>query len=187
MKQHTDKDSAKLRKLQNLYNSIANLIWSVLGLTPVSVFCYNHIELKLLYIFLGISFLPIFFPNSFFDKIQLGKTTTIYKKLGVPFINKIAQNGDIINRLIRKKFPDFKAVSFRKQSTKRLQQQTYIYEKFHFVLFIFFSLATIYALNKKYFDWAFILCLTNLAYNIYPNLLQQYIRIKLMIFTEKLN
>jgi len=69
MKQHTDKDSAKLRKLQNLYNSIANLIWSVLGLTPVSVFCYNYIELKLLYIFLGISFLLIFFPNSFFDKI----------------------------------------------------------------------------------------------------------------------
>jgi hypothetical protein len=185
MNQVTEKDSAKLRKLQNSYNLIPNFIWSVLSLTPISVFCYKYIELKLLYVFLAISALPIFFPNSFFDKIQLGKTTTIYKKLGVPIINKIAQNGDIINRHIRRQFPDFKVVTFQKPSTNRLLQQTYLYEKFHFVLFIFFILATVYALSKKYFGWALILTLTNLVYNIYPNLLQQYIRIKLMLFTRK--
>jgi hypothetical protein len=187
MNQNTDKDSARLRRLQNLYNLIPNLIWSILSLTPISVFCYNLIELKLFYIFLGISALPIFFPNSFFDKIQLGKTTIIYKRLGVPIINKIAQNGDIINRLIRKQFPGFKVVNFRKPSTNRLLQQTYIYEKFHFILFVFFSLVTAYALSKKDFGWALILSLTNLAYNIYPNLLQQYIRIKLILFTKKSN
>ena len=185
MRQKTDKDSAKHRKLQNLYNLMPNLVWSILSLTPISIFCYDHIKLKLLYIFLGISILPVFFPNSLFNKMQLGKTTTIYKKLGVPIINKIAQNGDIINRLIRKQFPDFKVVTFRKPSTNRLLQQTYIYEKFHFVLFIFFSLATVYALSKKYFGWALIFTVSNLAYNIYPNLLQQYIRIKLMLFTKK--
>ena len=99
--------------------------------------------------------------------------------MGVGFINRYAQNGAIINGLIKKQFPDFKVVAFKRQSTKQLIHQTYIFEKFHFILFVFFSLVTVYAMVKQYFLWAFVIAPTNIIYNIYPNLLQQYIRVKL--------
>ena len=170
---------AKIKRLQSLYNAVPNTIWSLLGFVPVSVFCYKHTEPKFIYIFSAISIIPLFLPNIFFDKIQISKSTALYKKLGILFINRFAQNGAIINGLIKKQFPDFKVVEFKRQSAKKLIQQTYIFEKFHFILFVFFSLVTVYAMVKQYFLWAFVIALTNIIYNIYPNLLQQYIRVKL--------
>jgi len=170
---------AKIKRLQSLYNAVPNTIWSLLGFVPVSVFCYTHTEPKFIYIFSAISTMPLFLPNIFFDKIQISKSARLYKKMGVGFINRYAQNGAIINDLIKKQFPQFKVVAFKRQSTKQLIQQTYIFEKFHFILFVFFSLVTVYAMVKQYFLWAFVIALTNIIYNIYPNLLQQYIRVKL--------
>jgi hypothetical protein len=123
--------------------------------------------------------IPLLLPNIFLDKIQISKSTGLYKKMGILFINRFAQNGAIINGLIKKQYPDFKVVAFKRQSAKKLIQQTYIFEKFHFILFVFFCLVTVYAIVKQYYSWAFIITLTNLIFNIYPNLLQQYIRIKL--------
>ena len=167
------------------YNMIPNLVWSVLNLTPISVFCYQEIRLKLLYIFLAISLLALFVPASFFNTIQLGTTTSIYRKIGVRYLNKFTQNGEIINGLIRKKFPHYKIISNSTRSINKLIRQIYIFEKFHFILFLFFALATIYALRQNYWQWTIILCLTNLAYNIYPNLLQQYIRIRLTTLLKR--
>jgi len=179
-------NASRLKTMLAWYNMIPNLIWSVLNLVPVTVFCYNFVDRSSLYTFIAISILPVFFPNSFFDKIQLGKTTAIYKKLGVDLVNKLAQNGDIINKLIRKKFPGYKAISYQRSSINKLLQQTYIYEKFHFVMFVFFCLVMAYALIKTYPGWAVIVFVCNLFYNVYPNLLQQYIRVKLMLYKEKL-
>ncbi|MDB5260958.1 MAG: hypothetical protein JWQ14_239, partial [Adhaeribacter sp.] len=160
-------------------------IWSVINLVPVSVFCYTLLDLTWLYAFIGISLLPMFFPNSFLNKMQLGKTTATYKKLGVDIINKVTQNGDYINRLVRKRFPAYRAITYQRSSVNKLLQQTYMYEKFHFMMFVFFGLTTGYALSHHYFGWAFIISITNVVYNIYPNLLQQYIRLKLLLFSQK--
>jgi hypothetical protein len=53
------------------------------------------------------------------------------------------------------------------------------------MLFVFFALATVYALWKGLAGWAVILSLTNLLYNVYPILLQQYIRVKLAVYYKK--
>ena len=183
---HKNKELAKRKRLQNVYNTIPNLLWSVLCLVPVTMFCYQFIQVEWFWIFLITSILFLFLPNTFFDKIQLANTTTVYKKLRVPIVNKFVQNGDIINRRIRKKIPNFKTVMLNKLSAKKLLQQTYIFEKFHFMLFVFFSLTTLYALFNQYIKWTIILLLTNLFYNVYPNLLQQYIRVKLKRYERKL-
>ena len=57
--------------------------------------------------------------------------------------------------------------------------QTYLFEKFHFSLFLFFAFMTIHAGSHGYWYWVLILTISNLLYNVYPNLLQQYIRVKL--------
>lgn len=173
-----NKELAKRKRLQNFYNTIPNLFWSVLCLVPIMMFCYQLMQVKWFSVFLAISIFSLFLPNTFFDKMQLANTTTIYKKLGVHRVNKFVQNGDIINSRIRKETPDFKVISLNRLSVKKLLQQTYIFEKFHFMLFMFFILAMLYALIKQYYVWTFILLFTNLLYNVYPNLLQQYIRVK---------
>ncbi len=178
-------DLSKLKKRKELYNMVPNVIWSILNLVPVSVFCYRLMNLSLFFTFLAPALLTVFLPNSFFNKMQLGTTTSIYKKLGVHIVNKVAQNGDVINALIRKRFPDYKVISSQRSSINKLLQQTYMFEKFHFMMFVLFSLITVYALGKSYFGWAIAISVTNLAYNIYPNLLQQYIRLKLMLYKKR--
>jgi hypothetical protein len=179
MSSYTERDVAKIKKLLNWYNMIPNVVWSVINLVPISIYCYNRVDHGLLYIFIALSIIPGFFPNSFYDKIQVGRTPRIYKRLGASFVNKLAQNGAIINRLMRKKFPGYKTIVYQRSSINKLLQQTYMFEKFHFIMFVFFVLITFYALVKRHFWWVIVISVTNLLYNIYPNLLQQYIRLKL--------
>lgn len=175
------KDLARIKKLVALYNVFPNVIWSVLNLLPISIFCYSLINIRLFYAFLIISLFSIFRPKSFFNLIQLGKTPSFYKRTGVTFINRFTQNGDVINGLIRKKFPQYKVVSAGRQSINKVLQQTYMFEKFHFTVFLFFILVTVYALKHDYFWWAFILSVNNLIYNVYRCILQQYIRARLQL------
>ena len=158
---------------------IPNLVWTFLFLLPVGIFCYTLVNLRSVLFLFGMSLLPIFFPNSFFDAIQLSRNPAFYKRIGVKHINKFAQNGTLLNRYLRNKYPDFKPVSTNKSSLKKTYNQTYFFEKFHFTMFIFFTAVTVYALVKSYLLWALILSICNLFYNIYPNLLQQYMRLKI--------
>ena len=179
-------EDAKIKNLLIWYNSIPNLLWSIINLVPISVFCYDLISLPTLFIFLAISLIPTLLPNSVLDRIQIANNPAIYKRLGVHWVNRLTQNGDIINRLIRRKFPTYQGVAKNKTSIDTLIKRTYMFEKFHLLLFVFFSLVMIYAILNGYYLWACVILLTNIIYNIYPNLLQQYIRLKLILHRNKL-
>jgi Glycosyl-4,4'-diaponeurosporenoate acyltransferase len=174
-----ERESDKIKKSVAAYNMIPNLVWTILFLSPVVIFCYTFINLRSIFILLGMSLIPIFFPKSFFDAIQLSRKPSFYKRAGVKYINKFAQNGTILNRYMKKKYPKFKTVPTSKLSLEKNYHQTYFFEKFHFSLFIFYAAMTVFALAKSYLLWALILSICNLFYNIYPNLLQQYMRLKL--------
>ena len=158
---------------------IPNLLWTALFLVPITIFCFNFVNAKMIYILLGVSLIPIFFPNSFFDKIQVSWNTHWYRNIGVKYINTFAQSGSLINRILKKKYPDYKAVSPTKASIRKQYYQTYLFEKFHFSLFLIFTCMTIYAGIRGHWYWVLTLLISTLFYNIYPNLLQQYIRVKL--------
>ena len=185
MTKYHDRELLRIKRLLNWYNMIPNVAWSVLNLVPVSIYCYNRVGHRSLYIFIAISVIPGFFPNSFFDRLQMGRTTRTYRKLGVGFVNKLAQNGTIINRMIKKRFPGYKMITRQRSSINQLLQQTYMFEKFHFIMFVFFGLLTFYALIHNHFWWAIMITITNVLYNIYPNLLQQYIRLKLRLYKKQ--
>src|SRR5688572_2298004 len=158
---------------------IPNLVWTAVFLIPIAVFCYTSLGLKTTYVLVGVSLIPVFFPNAFFDRIQLSRNARWYKKIGVKHINRFAQNGSIFRNVLKKKYPRFKVISKSAASIKKQYHQTYFFEKFHFSLFLFFIIVTIYAVVRGHFYWAVVIIVCNLLYNIYPNLLQQYIRIKL--------
>lgn len=179
------KETAKIKIRIAWYNIIPSLFWSILCLTPISIFCYTHMSLSLLYLFLVTALSAFLLPKTFFDRIQLSKSTSFYKKTGIKFVNKFTQNGEWINALIRKKLPQYKMISSERLSIKKLINQTYLFEKFHFSLFVFFTLTAIYAFIQNQFDWVAILSILNVIFNVYPNLLQQYIRIKLRLFNQR--
>jgi hypothetical protein len=161
------------------YNMILSLTWTALFLTPISIYCYTFLTLKTTYILLAVSLIPGFFPNSFFNRIQLSRKASFYRKIGVLYINAFVQNGSIVNRTVKRIYPNFKVVSKNKASIRKQYYQTYLFEKFHFSLFLFFILVTIHVGAENKFDWVLCLTVCNIFYNVYPNLLQQYIRLKL--------
>jgi len=173
------KEVQKMRRISAAYNMIPNLVWTALFLIPISIFCYRFIPPKTTYLLLGFSLIPILFPNSFFDRIQISKNAQFYRRIGVKYINTLAQNGVILNRIMKRKYPNFKVVSNTKSSIRQYYNQTYFFEKFHFSLFLFFTIVTIMAVMQGQLIWVLILIISNLLYNIYPNFLQQYIRVKL--------
>jgi hypothetical protein len=185
MTNYANQDVSTVRRLLNRYNMIPNVLWSVLNLVPISIYCYNNVDRRSLYIFIALSVIPGFFRNSLYDRIQIGRTARTYKRLGVGLVNKLAQNGTIINDLVRKKFPNYKMVVYQRSSIDKLLQQTYLFEKFHFIMFVFFILITGYALVKNHFWWVVIISATNVLYNVYPNLLQQYVRLKLRLYKKR--
>ncbi len=154
-------------------------MWSLLSLVPLYMYCYRFLPLRFLWLYSAASLLPAFIPNSFYDRIQLSSRTMLYRKLGVRTLNKIVQNGAFVNRSLRKKFPGSKPAPVSGKAAGSLILRTYMYEKFHAVFFVFFLLAALFALYNGQFGWSLLLCFINIFYNILPNLLQQYIRVRL--------
>jgi hypothetical protein len=92
------KEVEKINRIAGMYNMIPNLLWTALFLIPITIFCYRFIAPTSIFIVLGTSILPIFFPNSFFDKIQLSRSAYFYRRIGVRYINSFAQNGSLLNK-----------------------------------------------------------------------------------------
>lgn len=131
-------------KLAAGYNIIPNLVWSVIHLTPVTVYCFMEMDRVWVYIFIGLSVLGGLVPNRFFDHMQLSKTTKLYKKIGIITIRRFSQDGDMINRLIRKKYPEHRIIRSYKNREAYIQR-TYFYERFHFIVLVFMLAASVYA------------------------------------------
>ncbi len=160
------------------YNAVPNVFWSVLGLTPISVFCYQHMARPWLYALLLISLLAFAVPTSWFRYLQLSRRPAAYRRLGVHVINRFTQHGDLIHRLIRRQYPQYQRV--RTHSNRAaLVGATYHQERFHWVLFLFFLLTSLYAVAHGYGRWALLIGFTNVVYNLYPIWLQQYVRVRL--------
>ncbi|QDA60242.1 glycosyl-4,4'-diaponeurosporenoate acyltransferase CrtO family protein [Hymenobacter jejuensis] len=160
------------------YNAVPNVFWSALSLTPLSIFCYQHIERRWLYGLLFVSLLLYALPASRFKHLQISRNPLIYRKLGVVAINRFTQHGGLVNWLIRRTYPQYRRLRAR-SAVAALVRTTYHQERFHLVLFVFFLLTSFYAVAQGYWRWALLLTLLNVGYNLYPMWLQQYIRVRL--------
>ena len=99
-------------------------------------------------------------------------------------VKKFTQDGDFINRLIRRKFPQYRIFDHNASMQKHLNK-AYAIEKIHFMMFLFFLLTSIYALIRGEVWWAVIITVNNLVFNLYPNFLQQYNRLRLRQVMKK--
>lgn len=128
-------------------------------------------------LFIGISYLISRIPKEFYHKLHLSTDLKVYKKLGVDKFKKFSTNGDFINKGIRKQYPTYSNINNIKTVREKLNE-TYVIERSHTVLFVFCLLTNIYALWTNSYITAIVLFVGNIMFNFYPNLLQQYNRIR---------
>jgi len=176
------KDPVRAKQIVAICNGLVNLFWSVLSLFPIYVYCDAYVRPFWLYAAGAISVVVLFLPRKLLNKMQVSNNPAVYHRLGVHWVNQFTQNGAFINRLIRRWYPHYKVVNNTRQAAQLHYRKTYMYERFHYLLLSFFTCITLYALLQQQFTWAFIVLLTNILYNIYPVLLQQYVRLKLAPF-----
>ncbi len=168
----------KIKRLASTYHILPSIFWSAINFTPITIYCYTMVNHSFFYWILSISFFTYLLPTTFLDLIQLSNHTKFYKKIGVTFIKKFTQEGDFINRLIKKKYPQYSVIKNRALMSKYLQK-TYHFERFHLQLFVLFLSTATYALIEKDYKWAILITFNNVIFNVYPNLLQQYNRLRL--------
>ena len=175
MTRTVDKELEKLRYRLNLI-LIAGLC--SMTLAPCVIFYFRgEGKLHWMIFFIIISYLFSRLPRSFYDKIQISNDTKLYKALGVDKFKKFSTNGDYINRRIRKSYPNHRNVT-NLPTVKEKLLETYTIEKSHTVLFIFCLLTDLHAFLTNAIGTAIILLVGNILFNLYPNLLQQYNRIR---------
>ena len=169
-----------LEKLKYRLNLILIALLCSTTLAPCVIFYVaGDGEFKWLCVFIAISYLISRLPKSFYDRFQISTDLKFYKRLGVDKFKRLATNGDLINRKIRKKYPTHRNVT-NYETVRRNLDETYAIEKSHTVLFVFCLLTNIHAFWANSMGIAITLFIGNILFNYYPNLLQQYNRIRYM-------
>ncbi len=161
-----------------LVNALPSVLWSLLGFIPVSVFCYQFMERRCLYIFIGLALLVYAIPTSLLRRLQPSSEPVFYRRLGVRWANSVTQDGALVNRFIRRKDSRYRRLRSRADALA-LIRTTYMNERFHWAALLFFLLSSLYAAIDRRFGWALLLFVINVFYNLYPIWLQQYMRIRL--------
>jgi len=174
----TEKNAVPPPALLALANAVPNVFWSVLGLGPLGVYCYQFVARPWLYGLLAASLLAYAVPVAWLGRWQLSRAPGPYRRLGVAAINRVTQHGDFVNRLVRRRYPHYRHVPTR-AAAAALVRNTYHLERFHLALFLFFLAIGAYAAVHGQWGWAGLLALTNVGYNLYPMWLQQYVRVRL--------
>ncbi len=168
----------ELERLKYRLNLILIALLCATTLAPCVIF-YLRGEGKLVWmvIFMGISYLVSLLPKSFYDKFQLSADLCFYRKSGVHHFKMLSTNGDLINRRIRLNYPAYRNIKNLETIEEKLNE-TYAIEKSHTVLFVFCSMTAVYAFLVNSPVTAGLLFVGNVVFNFYPNLLQQYNRIR---------
>jgi len=159
------------------YNAVPNVLWSALALVPLVVGCYRYVAQPWLWGFVAVSLSAYAWPAVWLRRLQLASSVGVYRRLGVPGIGHFTQQGTLVNRLLRRRYPGYRALVGRR-AVARLLSTTYQQERFHWAGLVFFLLVSIYVGAAGQLGWALSLTLLNVGYNLYPIWLQQYLRVR---------
>lgn len=156
-------------------NQFINFFWTVLGFAAVFHYWFSVGLSAWFYVFICLSFIPAFLSRNFFYRIQLSRKTKFYERLGVRFIRKYVQHGDLANRIAGKN-----STIQRAADPEKYLSTIMMYERYHLICFIFFLLTNIVAIIQGHYAVALLIMVSNVVYNVFPILLQQFNRIRVL-------
>ncbi|MGF7079935.1 hypothetical protein [Mucilaginibacter sp. UYCu711] len=147
-------------------NQAVNFFWTILCFIPVIGFWLTA-DLFTCYVFIGVSAASLLLPAKL---LQLSNQHKFYEKLGIKLIRKFVQNGEYINAFLKKRNPQYKIIRGKLGATGYMKT-VIMYERYHFLCFIFFLLTDILAVISGRYSWAVFIFLANIVYNVCPILL----------------
>lgn len=119
-----------------------------------------------------------FLPPSWYRVRSFEANGRIYERLGVKAMRAVVSNGDLVNRIVRRRFPGYRVHAFADRIEK-VSDDGRTNERSHLIFFAGGMVVAFYALRIDWVDWAAWLAITNLAANLYPALVQRYTRARL--------
>jgi Glycosyl-4,4'-diaponeurosporenoate acyltransferase len=159
-------------------SSFANWNCVASNWTSAYIFCYRYMGRAWLWAFVAASLIAFVVPACKLSYLELSSTVTTYRKLRVHWVNHFVQHGSLINHFLRQRYPEYRRTRSRAW-TANLLQSTYLQERFHWTVLLFFLLSSLYGISRGYPGWALLITIINVLYNLYPIWSQQYIRVRL--------
>ena len=156
-----------------MLNQLINISWTLLAFTPILIYWSGQHFYTTIYIYLAISAIFGLVPKHIFERLQLSYKPEFYERLGVKKIRHFVQDGDIINRSIRKDLPHHRIIRDKSSLVKYLKTVE-MYERYHFICLIFFLLISVHAFENSRYTISIIITTCNFLYNVCPILLQQF-------------
>jgi hypothetical protein len=172
------KGSGSANSGMQVISQLLNFFWTILCFLPVIWYWAIPAPGVWLYGSAAFSIVCGFLPQAFFRSLQLGRSAGFYEKYGVKIIRKFVQQGDLMNRLSRQHFPGYRVIRNAGQAKNYLSTIA-MYERYHFMCFLFFLCTTVHGLFAHRFLFALIVTAANFIYNICPVFLQQYNRLRI--------
>lgn len=153
-----------------MLNQILNVSWTIIGFLPVSYFWFLHGIHWPFYVLTALSLLTCFLPEAVYRKLDISSDLRVYRRLGVKFIRRFAQDGN------------FQAG--KKDGIRHYLNKIQMFERYHFCCLFFFQASSVYACYYEEYLLAFSIFLCNVLYNVLPILLQQYNRLRFSRFLK---
>lgn len=160
------------------YNAVPNGLWSGLAFGPLVLCCYRYVGWPWQLGFGAASLLAYAWPAAWLRRLQLSGQVVVYQRLRVPALNRFTQQGTWVATLLRRRYPQYRALPGR-AGVAKLLSTTYSQERFHWAGLLYFLLVSGYVGATGHLGWALGLTLLNVGYNLYPIWLQQYLRLRL--------
>lgn len=165
---------------KQLANQILNIFWTGLCFTPVVWYWYKQGLDIWCYMFLVIVVLVAFLPKKVIENLDFFQHRRQYEKWGVKFIQRFAQDGRWASQFNKSS----RVIKDVRQATQYLTTIA-MYERFHWMCFVFFLLSSIHAFTQGIILLGFLMFLANIPYNVASLLLQQYNKLRIMKFAKQ--
>ncbi|MGB4773288.1 MAG: hypothetical protein WBP58_17620 [Chitinophagaceae bacterium] len=153
------------------------MFWALLVFTPLTIYLFRYAGSMFIWVCSTIAVLLMMVPGRVYKFFQLSSDPRYYERLGVLVINNITQHGQWVNGLIRKIQPGTRMHHLRSAKTIRANME--MFEKFHYGCLFMFTSCMVHAVLNSAWGWSLFFVVSNLLFNIYPILIQQYLRIRL--------
>lgn len=106
------------------------------------------------------------------------KSGRLHQLIGARWIRRFITNGDLINRLVRSRYPDYRVLG-DPGAVRKFAQECDASERGHLLMFLAGAGSAVLSANLGWTGWCVLLVVGNVVSNVCPMVLQRYNRARL--------
>ncbi|SDG90719.1 hypothetical protein SAMN04487996_12536 [Dyadobacter soli] len=165
-----------------MLNQLINVLWTIVSFSVVGCYWGMYFAEKrtgfMLYVIVFVSVIAFHVPAKLISALNLSSNTRAYERVGIRAMRWLVQDGMLVSRVNRYMGKSHRTVRNRQDAGSYLVKIA-MQERFHYSCFVFFTLSSFSALSTGKMGMALLMTVSNIIYNLYPILLQQYNRLRI--------